>query len=203
MTELTEAEIKHYLGYLTEELTNFDCGSLCSDENGVPYCCSTENAIPLLYTAEFSWFSKHTRLWSPWKPDNKEDLKMKKEDESKDTMYCTCQGVKKCKRPYRSISCRIFPLEPYIDRRGVFSGLVFMKEFEDSCPLGKKQGKIRQQFVDQHYNFWEKLMFRLPEEFETYKASSIGMRISAKRKNRKIHILFPSWLKKSGLEKFI
>ena len=42
-TDLTEDEVAYYYSLLTEEVTNYDCGSLCKDDNnGVPFCCVTE-----------------------------------------------------------------------------------------------------------------------------------------------------------------
>jgi ATP-dependent DNA helicase RecG len=53
-TDLTEDEVAYLYTLLREEVTNYDCGSLCKDDNGgVPFCCVTENAVPLLYKKEF------------------------------------------------------------------------------------------------------------------------------------------------------
>jgi hypothetical protein len=83
-------------------------------------------------------------------------------------------------------------------------GLVFMKEFTKGCPLTQKPKDVRQEFVDNHFIFWEKLLLRLPNEFETYKKSSKAYRQSRTRTNKKFPILFPSHLKdKDYLKKYI
>jgi len=194
--QLTENEIIHYFGFLTEEITNFDCGSLCKPENdGIPFCCVTDNAVPLLYSSEFKFLSKSTDMWSRWKPVTKDDRKLQKDTESKESIFCQCKGIAKCERDFRSISCRTFPLEPYIDRRGIFVGLVFMKEFRHGCPLSKKPREIRQEFVDQHFSFWEKLLLRKENERETYTDSSKDLRRDAKKTKKKFPVLLPSYMK--------
>lgn len=202
---LEEEEIAYYYSLLIEELTNYDCGTLCKDANdGIPFCCSVENAVPILYKAEFSYLKKRTDLWKVWKPKNKHEINLKKNQEDKHTIFCECKGVNFCERENRSISCRTFPLEPYIDKRGVFVGLVFMREFTHGCPLTKRVNDIRQEFIDTNYLFWEKLMLRKPNEYETYRRSSIAYRRHRTKTKKSFPIFFPSHLKdKEYLKKYI
>lgn len=202
---LEEEEIAYYYSLLSEELTNYDCGTLCKDQNGgIPFCCSVENAVPILYKAEFSYLKKRTDLWKIWKPQTKHEINLKKNQEDKHTIFCECKGVAFCERENRSISCRTFPLEPYIDKRGVFVGLVFMREFMHGCPLTQRVNDIRQEFIDMNFLFWEKLMLRKPNEYETYRKSSIAYRRYRTKTKKKFPIFFPSHLKgKEYLKKYL
>lgn len=193
---LSEDEIAYYFTLLDEEITEFNCGSLCAPENdGEPFCCKVENAVPFLYKQEFSFLKKRSDLWSVWEPETKHEIKLKKDTETEDTIFCKCKGVSYCERENRSISCRTFPLEPYIDKRDVFVGLVFMQEFSHGCPLTSRAKDIRQEFVDSHFIFWEKLMLRKSDEFETYKKSSKKYRAKREKSGKSFPILYPSHLK--------
>lgn len=200
--DLTEEEISYYLELLGEEVTNYDCGTLCSDDTG-PYCCTVDHAIPLLFKSEYSLFSRKGNLWFPWKAQT-DDEKEIEETARRDQIFCDCGGVTRCKRDQRSISCRTFPLEPYIDRRGVFVGLTFLYDFTQKdeetgkvkCPLTRKKKEIRQEFVDANFTFWEKIMLRVPDEYDVYVDSSKDLRKKRDKENFKIEILYPSWYTK-------
>ena len=209
LLDLNEDEIEFYFSFLNEEITDYNCGTLCSpDNNGIPYCCTAEHAVPLLYKAEFSYLKKKGDLWSKWIPVTRDDKEIA-ETADVDQVFCECKGVEHCIREQRSISCRTFPLEPYIDRRGAFIGLTFLEDFMEKdpdtgkikCPLTKKPKDIRQEFVDSHYIFWEKIMFRRTDEYETYEDSSKDLRKNLKKHGSKFTVLFPSHLKDSKYAK--
>ncbi len=203
--ELSEEEISYYYTLLSEELTDYDCGKLCKDKNdGIPFCCVPKNAVPFLYRKELGLLKSRTDLWKVWEPTNAQERKLKSTHEGEDTIFCECKGVAFCERDNRSISCRTFPLEPYIDKRGALVGLVFMKEFLDGCPLSTKGEDIRQGYIDSHFLFWEKLLLRRKEEYETYQKSSRAYRNWSKKTGKKIPVLFPSHLLgKEYLKKFV
>ncbi len=204
-TDLTEDEVAYYYSLLKEEVTNYDCGTLCRDDNnGSPFCCVTENAVPLLYKKEFELLKSRSDLWKVWNPTDPKERKLLDEHDEENTVFCKCKGAQFCERDNRSVSCRTFPLEPYIDKRGVFVGLVFMKEFSTGCPLTKRSKDIRQEFVDNHFIFWEKLMLRRPVEFETYTKSSRSYRMSRAKTKKNFPVLLPSHLKgKDYLKKYL
>ncbi len=200
---LSEEEIAYYFTLLTEEVTPYDCGSLCAPYyGGVPYCCVAEQAVPLIYKNEFNYLKKKTDLWFRWKPKSEEDKELLDTARS-DQVFCECKGVTQCDRRFRSITCRTFPLEPYYDKQNILVGLTFLEEFlkkdPDSgivkCPLTQKPKDIRQEFIDQHFTFWEKLLLRLPDEAETYMDSSKSIRKHYKKAGKKVQVLFPSWYK--------
>ncbi len=202
--DLTKEEVPYYLSLLNEEVCEFDCGELCAkDNNGEPYCCTVENAIPLLFKSEYEYFNEKGDLWYIWKAQS-EDEKEIEESARKDQVFCDCGGASNCKRDLRSITCRTFPLEPYIDRRGVFVGLTFLYDFtikddetgKIKCPLTKKPAHIRQEFVDASFIFWEKIMLRVREEYDTYVDSSHDLRRKRDKKGFKLKILYPTWFQK-------
>lgn len=198
--DLNEEEIAYYFSLLTEEITDYDCGELCKDKkSGLTYCCQVQHAVPLLYKNELSHLQKKGDLWAEWKPGNKDDKELK-ETAGKDQVFCECKGQQYCIRDQRSISCRTFPLEPYIDRRGVFVGLTFIKDFTTrdadtgriKCPLTRRKKDIRLEFIDSHFLFWEKIMLRRPEEYETYVDTSKTLRRERDRTGKSFEILYPS-----------
>jgi hypothetical protein len=205
--ELNEEEIEYYFTLLNENVTDYDCGDLCKKYyNGVPYCCSAEHAVPLLYRAEFRHLQLVGTLWRRWIPKTAEDRKLARYGGG-DQLFCECAGVQHCVRGQRSVSCRTFPLEPYIDRRGVFVGLTFLEEFSNrdpdtgitKCPLTERPRDIRQKFIDTQFVFWEKILFRRKDEYDTYLSTSKKLRKNRDTKNKKYTIFLPSHLKNSML----
>ncbi|WP_367898529.1 hypothetical protein AB3N61_03905 [Leptospira sp. WS58.C1] len=202
---LTEDEIQYYYTLLQEEVTEYNCGSLCAPSNGgIPVCCQADNALPALYKAEYEMLSKRTDLWKAYVPMTREEKKDFAVYDHRKITFCECKGVAHCERENRSISCRTFPLEPYLDTRGVLVGLVFMQEFQTKCPLTSRAKDIRQEFIDNHFLFWEKLLFRVESEYEVYTESSKAYRRKRKRTGVEFPILYPSHLKgKEYLKQYI
>jgi hypothetical protein len=194
--KFSKEELQHYYDLLDESLTAYDCGKLCSPANGgEPLCCSVENAVPMLYREEFVYLSVRSQLWQRWRPKSAADKKQKRDEETPSIIFCECKGVKHCERENRSICCRTFPLEPYIDSDGDFVGLIFMREFRNSCPLMGRLGDIRQRVVDKHYEFWRLMFEKKIDEWELYKSTSRGWRISASRRKVALPLLVPTHLK--------
>lgn len=192
----TEKELQHYYDLLDESLTPYDCGKLCSPSNGgEPFCCSVENAVPMLYREEFRYLKHRTQLWDRWQPKTARDKKQKKEDESPILIFCECKGVAHCERPNRSVGCRTFPLEPYLDAEGNLIGLIFMREFKGKCPLISRLKDIKQSAIDKQYEFWKLMLAKKSDELELYISTSKGWRISAAKRGVKLPILYPSALK--------
>lgn len=203
--KLAVEEIEYYLALLQENITSYDCSTLCKKSaDDEPYCCTPEHAVPYLYKSEYELYSSRSDLWTVWKPTNTYEKKLKSTQEDENTVFCVCKGAKFCERENRSVSCRTFPLEPYLDKRGVFIGLVFMREFSEGCPLTKKPKDIRQEFIDSHFLFWEKLLSRRPIEYETYWKASVSYRKYRTKTKKKFVILFPSHLiGKNYIKKYI
>lgn len=200
--DLASEEIEYYYTLLSENVTAFDCGELCApDHNGVPYCCIADHAVPLLYKSEFELLSGKGDLWFKWIAKTKEEKELKS-TARRDQVFCECRGAEHCVRDQRSISCRTFPLEPYMDRRGVMVGLTFLEDFtrkdeeteKVKCPLTLKKHhkEIRQEFIDSSFAFWEKLLLRHEDEYELYIESSRLMRRSHEKNGYEIHVFYPT-----------
>lgn len=153
----------------------------------------------MLYREEFKYLAKRTELWRRWRPQTDVDKKMKKDDETKHLVFCECKGIAHCERENRSICCRTFPLEPYIDSDGVFIALIFMKEFRGKCPLLTRLKDIKQDVVDKHFEFWNFMLSKKQDEYDLYKDTSKGWRISATKTGKPLPLLFPrSGLRNNG-----
>lgn len=195
-------EISYYLDMLKEPIVSYDCSILCKKLNkGIPYCCEAGNAVPLLYKAEYKYLRTLGDLWHEWKPKNKDDRELL-EYARDNQIFAECKGAQYCIREQRSITCRVFPLEPYIDKRGVFVALTFMESFLEEnengvtkCPLALYKKDIRQKFIDTHFLFWQMLLLRIRDEYRIYKISSISIRKFNKKNNTEPIIFFPSWYK--------
>lgn len=196
--KFTEEELNHYYKLLDEPLTPYDCGKLCAPQNGgTPFCCIVENAVPMLYREEFKCLSKRTKLWRRWSPSHPQDKQQKAEEETEILIFCECKGIAHCERQNRSVACRTFPLEPYFNKEGEFVGLVFMREFQGKCPLTARLKDIKQSVIDNHYEFWRLIMEKKSDEYNLYKNSSRGWRISTTKRGVELPILYPSHLKKA------
>ena len=54
-----------------------DCGRICAPLNdGIPVCCSTENAIPIVEDEEWKLLKSRTDLWKPFKHSIKNPKKL-------------------------------------------------------------------------------------------------------------------------------
>lgn len=192
MKHFSKADLESFYKLLDTPLTRYNCGKLCSPDNmGTPFCCIVENAVPLLYREEYKYLSQRSDLWKRWKPKSSQNKKLKAENENHIAIFCECKGAAFCERENRSISCRTFPLEPYITNDNKFVALIFMKEFRDHCPLLNRIVDIQQKVIENHYQFWEKIFELRPEEFDIYKGTSKGWRISAGMRKEKLPLLYP------------
>ncbi|OGJ86583.1 MAG: hypothetical protein A2487_11715 [Candidatus Raymondbacteria bacterium RifOxyC12_full_50_8] len=182
---VVEINWERLYGMFTAPVIEGDCSVLCAHENrGVPPCCSIRRHVPMLFKEEFAWLMKKTRMWSPKRAlfSNHHAI-----------MFCACKGVRECDRHYRSLSCRFFPFEPYMDDRGRFLGATWMYSVEKTCPLvGSAPEKVNQAFIDQFVRVWTKLFLVYHEEYEFYRAESRKLREAFARIDRNVQVFTPS-----------
>lgn len=192
---LSHARIESYYRILDEEISEIDCGTLCATMNhGVPLCCSTKFAIPLLYKSELEFLNGKSDLWSPWTPVSPREKKLALSADAQE-IYCQCRGVEHCIRDERSLACRTFPLEPYLEDNGSLSGLVFVPPFFNGvggdgpeCPLRNRPELIRSEYICASLKFW-KTFLEMPAEFATYMESSRELRRRSRKKGEGIQVL--------------
>jgi len=175
----------------TAPMCSFDCGSLCAEDNGgIPACCNNDACAPIIYRDELRWLRSRTNVWRKRPARTDED---RREDAGieKYIVYATCRGVTQCSRTYRSLTCRFFPFEPYIERSGRFAGLTYVYRCADTCPIIRDDvHQVHQRYVNQSIRVWEAVFDAYPSEHELYQDESRKLRRSFTRKLRPIRV-FP------------
>ncbi len=176
------------LNILTAPVTDFDCGTLCAPGNGgVPVCCHAESVVPVLYKSEFEVLKRRTKLWRKYQPRTAHQRGLNKDMRSCD-MLAVCKGAEFCERDNRSIVCRTFPFEPYLDHDGVLAGLVYNFEYLGTCPLVGSKHKVLPEFVDQSMQLWDRMFDLWPTEQDFYFLISQTIRRSFGQRRKTIPV---------------
>jgi len=193
MTTYMSAKPEHYK-QLYEKFTapiseRYDCGRHCAPlNNGEPVCCSTDNAVPVVDTAEWKLLKRRTRMWHKLKPREigQRDII---NGLSKGSCAIECRGAAHCERDNRSMSCRTFPFFPYLTKERKFIGLAYYWSFEDRCWVIANLRIVDKCFVKQFMNVHEYL-FRKDDAWEqAYYAESASMRRVFSRWKRRIPLI--------------
>lgn len=173
---------------LQSPVTDFDCGTLCAPGNGgVPVCCHADSIVPVLYKAEYAVLRKRSKLWGPYRPRTKKDEEMVRERRSCD-VFAECRGHQYCERENRSLACRTFPFEPYLDHDAELAGLIWYYDLAHLCPLIESKHRIRPRFIRECVSLWDKLFDAIPEERDYYFAASQSIRRSFGQRRRPIPV---------------
>lgn len=166
-----------------------DCGRICAPLNdGVPVCCSTENAIPIVENEEWDLLKSRTDLWSEFKPFDKESKKIVKELPDS-ACAVECKGVAFCERDNRSLACRSFPFFPYFTKDGELIGLAYYWTFEDRCWVISNVQVADKKFVTEMIEAYEFLFDQDEEQYEAYYEESATMRRVFSKRNQPIQIV--------------
>ena len=167
--KLTEKQLKRFYRLLSVRMTDFDCGSKCAPENdGVPYCCDREQVTPVLFSDEYRWHRERGAFWKKMPIKTKKDKKLV-EETCTYNVFSVCPGVKSCRRILRSLSCRMFPFEPFLDEEGAVIGLVYQDGENEHCPLvGKPRRLYNQAYIRNAIRVWQELVDTFQEEKEMY-----------------------------------
>jgi hypothetical protein len=185
---LTQAQIAQLLDRLRSPVTAFDCGPLCAPGNGgVPVCCHAQSLVPVLYKAEFALLRRRSRLWRRFAPKTQAERAMLADGRPGDC-FALCKGHLHCERENRSIACRTFPFEPYLDHDRKLAGLVFHYDFAHLCPLIRGGHVIEPQFVREAVAMWEQLFAFAASERALYFTASQSLRRSFGQKRRSIPV---------------
>ena len=150
----------------------------------------------MLYKKEYQVLRARSDLWRPFRPETKQQRELGDDMRACDRL-CECKGVAHCERDNRSLACRTFPLEPYLDHDGELVGLVWNMDFEGTCPLVASKHKVRPEYIEQALSMWEKAFSWAPAEREFYFGHSKTMRRSFGQKRRMIPVFT-----RSGIRKF-
>ncbi|MFQ6092509.1 MAG: hypothetical protein ACE5OR_07500 [bacterium] len=188
---LVEKDFAYIYRHYDSTPLRYDCGRLCAPKNeGIPSCCDTVRLIPVMYKREFKYLQKRTGLWKRFRPKTKHEKRLVAETD-KGTVFGKCLGPERCDRRYRSISCRIFPFEPYLDLEGNLLGLVYNYRLGNKCPLVDKPQLISKKFVSDQIKMWKYIFKKEPSERDVYRDESIQVRRYLSRKKKPIYIFTP------------
>src|SRR6266498_4106312 len=121
VSDLSADEIRTLYDGFDSPIASLDCGTKCAPHNpsGKPFCCDICHAVPAAYQDEWGYLQKNTNLWHEWHGNEcesgAEDEHEKLLAETPDNMILlACLGPTLCQRPFRALSCRHFPVFPYI-----------------------------------------------------------------------------------------
>ena len=188
---LTEKDFAFIYRNFDSTPVRFDCGKICAPKNdGIPFCCDTGWLIPCTYKREFSYLIKRTDLWKRFRPKTKHEKRIIEETD-KNTVFGQCLGHDRCDRKYRSVSCRIFPFEPYLDLEGNFLGMVYSYRLGNKCPLVDRPKIVSKKFISDQITMWNYIFERDAAEIEVYREESINVRRYLSRKKKPIYIFTP------------
>jgi hypothetical protein len=192
----TPAQIEELLATLTVPVTEIDCGTLCAPDNdGVPICCDKQRIVPVLYKKEYQVLRARSDLWRPFRPETKQQEELGEDMRACDKL-CECKGVAHCERDNRSLACRTFPLEPYLDHDGELVGLVWNTDFDGVCPLVNSRYKVRRDYIEQAMAMWKKAFDWAPKEHQFYLEHSQTTRRSFGQKREKVPVFTPTGVKR-------
>jgi hypothetical protein len=167
---LTPAKIHELYDLLSVPMIDFDCGALCAPTNdGVPACCDIEHAVPMLYRDEYRWLRKKSTFWKRYPRRGAEDREYAESMEDEFRVLAVCPGAKRCDRAQRSLVCRTFPFEPFVDGRGRMLGLTYNTEAGRSCPLTSRgESSYNPRYLKNCRMFWETVLEIFPDERNMY-----------------------------------
>jgi len=171
--KLTEKKLKQLYRLLSVRMTDFDCGKHCAPQNnGVPYCCDQEKVTPVLFKDEYQWHRQRGGFWRKMPVKTKSDRKLVEESCSYN-VFAVCPGVQNCRRTSRSLTCRLFPFEPFLDSTGCVKGLVYQDGDNRSCSLREKpQHMYNQLYIRNAIRVWQELVDTFPEDKDLYMRES-------------------------------
>jgi len=168
-----------------------DCGERCApyNERGVPFCCDPGHAVPTAYQAEWRHLQATTAQWGTYAGRPERETARINAQVPDGQVALACCGPALCVRSYRAITCRSFPLFPYITRQGEFIGMSYYWEYEDRCWVISNLEQVSLEYRGQFIGVYDELFARMPDEHETFRRFSSTMRRSFARRRRAIPLL--------------
>lgn len=168
-----------------------DCGEKCRAYNdGIPVCCDTRNAVPIMQKSEWRYLRSRSKLWHAFKPYDAATRNIV-EGLHSDCKAVECLGPAKCERDNRSLACRAFPFFPYFTKDREILGLSYVWQFEDRCWVIGNMKRVEQSFVDQTLKAFDTLFQDDPAERGVFTDFSASMRRVFSRQRRPIPVIGP------------
>jgi hypothetical protein len=191
MSTLTVREVHALYSQFKTPIMALNCGEKCSpyNENGVPFCCDTQHAVPVAYDVEWDYLRENTDLWHLWHAEDREQQEDLEREVPPGMVPIACLGHSFCQRGYRSIACRSFPFFPYLTKGGEFIGISYYWEYEDRCWVISNLGQVSQEYLSEFIAAYDRLFQLVPGEVESYRYHSIRMRRVFGQRHRTIPLL--------------
>ncbi|MFQ5896556.1 MAG: hypothetical protein ACE5JJ_12205 [Nitrospinota bacterium] len=172
-------------------VARFDCGKKCSPYNeGTPFCCDSGWLVPVTYREEWVHLRGKTRLWHEFRARSRSEEKTVEELDDGSCLL-ECRGVAHCERANRSISCRMFPFNPFLTATGELLGLVYYYILERKCYLVDRPRVVTRRYVEESLRFWRRMFDLLPPERDYYRDQSRAYRQQMSRRKKPICVLTP------------
>ena len=176
----------------TASATDGDCGLLCRrDSRAIAACCDTRRLPLVVFADELAWARSRTACWHRKRPQGPTE-KRAVATWADHIALARCAHPRHCDRPYRSLTCRFFPLEPYFDAYSKLAGLTYIYGAVRICPLIGRQMDLRQDFVNQSVAIWDQIFAAYPDERTCYQKASRQLRYRFARQGRTIRIFRPT-----------
>jgi hypothetical protein len=195
MNQLPQINFRQLYDQFDQSITEDDCGKHCVGHNpsGKPFCCDICQAVPAVYTDEWTYLNQATRLWRPWlgtecagQDQRTAELR---ESTPENMVLLACLGPDQCQRNYRALSCRQFPFFPYITEDFRFIGLAYEWHFEPTCWLINHLDLVRQSYRQEFVAAFDYVFDQWPDEMESYADLSAEMRDVFGAQGRRIPVL--------------
>jgi hypothetical protein len=191
VSEITVRDINNIHSHFDSSITAVDCGEKCSPYNdfGVPFCCDIGQTVPTAYNLEWEYLRTNTDLWRLYSVNEYRDNQALQAILPEGQVLLKCLGHQRCKRPYRSISCRAFPFYPYITLKNEFIGLSYYWQYEDRCWVISNLDCVTPKYIQEFVETYDNIFKIFPEEIVNFRSYSIMMRQVFGRKKRRIPLL--------------
>lgn len=87
------------------------------------------------------------------------------------------------------MTCRVFPFEPHLDKKGTLLGITYQYDADGQCPLvGKPESLYRPEYIGNSVRFWSELMEAYPEEHDLYTRESAKVSKRRAKKRKKVQV---------------
>ena len=180
MSSLLDKEIfrELYSGFAMP-LSEINCGLRCGPHNdyGVPVCCDIQQVVPSAFDLEWRFLMESTDLWQPWSSYGSVDLEPEGELQDGQVLIM-CKGYQECQRDYRTLTCRAFPFYPYLDSKGIFTGLAYYPDFRLVCWIISNLDVVSQAYKEAFRRTFQRVFDLYPEyrlNFASYSSYKRGM----------------------------
>ena len=191
MSRLVDKEIfrELYSGFAMP-LSEIDCGLRCGPHNdyGVPVCCDIQQVVPAAFDLEWRFLQENMDLWQPWSSYGSVDLELEEELQDGQVLIM-CKGYQECQRNFRTLTCRAFPFYPYLDSKGIFTGLAYYPDFRSACWIISNLEVVSQAYKEAFRRTFQRIFELYPQYRLNFASYSSYMRGKAAENDEKIVLL--------------